>query len=404
LSSSSMAVRRIFVVGAGTMGHGVGEVAALRGFDVILYDVKQEFLDSAMSKMKWSLDRLAERGSIRSSSEVLSRVSTTLDLESGARQADFILEAAPERIEIKRDIFSRLDRAARPGVVLATNTSSLPVTEISESVSESRRGAVVGMHFFNPPVIMQLVEVVRGKHTGDEAVRITYDLAMALGKQPVAVNRDVPGFIVNRIMARFLNTACMLVEKGIHKMDEVDAAVRYGLGMPMGAFELSDYIGIDVLDDIIQAMRSRGFTMTPCELYGRSRAAGKLGVKSGEGFYSHPGSKFRKPQLDASLAGRVDPVLLIAPAVNEAAYLLRDGVASRDDIDKAVRLGLNYPRGIFEYADSYGLDAIAAALRRLEDILGSREYEPDPLIIDMVGRGKFGVKSGEGFYQHAAGA
>ncbi|MGC8556150.1 MAG: 3-hydroxyacyl-CoA dehydrogenase [Conexivisphaera sp.] len=395
-------IKRIFVVGAGTMGHGIAEVAALRGFSVILYDIKQEFLDSALSRIKWSLDRLAEKGSIRSSSEVLSRITTTLDLASGASGADFVIEAAPERMEVKREIFSILDRSARPGVILATNTSSLPITEISESVSERRRPMVVGMHFFNPPVIMQLVEVVRGRYTDDATVRATYDLAVSLGKQPVLVNRDVPGFIVNRVMVRFLNAACSLVERGIHRMEEIDAAARYGLGMPMGAFELSDYIGVDVLDDIMRAMMSRGFQMTPCRLYGERRAAGKLGVKAGEGFYQHPGSKFRKPELNPSLAGSVDPVLLIAPAVNEAAYLLRDGVASRDDIDKAVRLGLNYPRGIFEYADSYGLDVVVAALRRLEGLLGSREYEPDPLLLEMVNAGKLGVKAGEGFYQHRA--
>ncbi|MGC9189470.1 MAG: 3-hydroxyacyl-CoA dehydrogenase [Conexivisphaera sp.] len=393
-------VRRIFVIGAGTMGHGIAEVAALRGLNVILYDVKQEFLDGAMSKIKWSLDRLAEKGTIKSSSEVIQRIATTLDLESGASDADFVIEAAPERMEIKRDIFSRLDRSARQEAVLATNTSSLPITEVSESVSAPRRGRVIGMHFFNPPVIMQLVEVVKGKYTSDETVKATYELAGALGKQPVLVRVDVPGFIVNRVMARFLNTACLMAERGLHRMEEIDAAVRYGLGMPMGAFELSDYIGIDVLDDIIKAMIARGFSMTPCGLYSDMRAAGKLGVKSGQGFYAHPGSKFRKPELDRSLAAKVDPILLVAPAVNEAAYLLREEVASRDDIDKAVRLGLNYPKGIFEYADSYGVDSVIDALRRLEEALGSHEYEPDPLLLEMRSAGKLGVKSGQGFYTY----
>ncbi len=381
-------VRRIFVVGAGTMGHGIAEVAALKGFDVMLYDIKQEFLDAALSRIKWSLDRLAEKGTIKSAQEVLQRISTTLDLESGASWADFVIEAAPEKMEVKREIFSRLDGAARPGVVLATNTSSLPITEISEALPEPRRGRVVGMHFFNPPVIMQLVEVVRGKYTSDEAVRTTYDLATALGKQPVLVNADVPGFIANRIMVRFLNTACAMVERNLYKMEEVDAAARYALGMPMGAFELSDYIGIDVLDDIIKAMIARGFRMSPCGLYSGLRSSGRLGVKSGGGFYEHPGSKFRKPELDSSLSKRVDPALLLAPAVNEAAYLLRSGVASRDDIDKAVRLGLNYPKGIFEYADSYGVGVIVDALERLRGMLGSSEYEPDPLLLEMRSSGR----------------
>ncbi len=383
-------VRRIFVVGAGTMGHGIAEVAALRGFEVTLYDIKQEFLDGAISKIRWSLERLAEKGGVRDPSEVLGRITTTLDLEQGARSADFVIEAAPERMEIKRDIFSRLGRSARPDVVLATNTSSLPITEISESVQGERRGNVIGMHFFNPPVIMQLVEVVRGKHTSDRAVEATYGLASSLGKQPVLVRKDVPGFIVNRIMVRFLNTACSLVERGIYRMEEVDAAARYSLGMPMGAFELSDYIGIDVLDDILRAMVSRGFRASQCGLYQAMRSQGKLGVKSGQGFYQHPGSKFRKPELDRSLAGRVDHVMLISPAVNEAAYLLRDGVASREDIERAVRLGLNYPRGIFEYAEQFGLGSIVDALGRLRSLLGSDEFEPDPLLLEWAGRGSAG--------------
>lgn len=380
-----MNVKTIMVVGAGTMGHGIAEVAALRGFDVLLYDVKQEFLDNAISRIRWSLEKLAEKGSVRDVQSVLSRITTTLDLEASASKADFVVEAAPEKLELKRDIFSRLDRSAPRDAILATNTSSLPITEISEATS--RRDKVIGMHFFNPPVIMPLVEVVRGKYTGDGAVAEVVELAKALGKEPVVVGKDVPGFIVNRIMARSLNTACLLVAKGLARVEEVDAAARYSLSLPMGPFELSDYIGIDVMYDIISAMASRGFRATPCQLYAEKYRAGEYGVKSGRGFYEYPGSKYRKPELDRGLAGRVDPLLIIAPAINEAAYLLREGVAGKEDIDKAVRLGLNYPKGIFEYADEFGLSHAASALERLGRSLGSDEFSPDPLLLDLARRG-----------------
>ncbi len=382
------------------MGHGIAEVAAMNGFRVIIHDIKQEFLDNAISKVKWSLEKMAEKGGLRESpSTILSRVETTLDLESAARRADFVIEAVPERMEIKRDVFTKLDRNAPPHAILATNTSSLPITEISETTSRPER--VVGMHFFNPPVLMPLVEVIRGKHTSEGTVKGAYELAKKLGKQPVLVNRDIPGFIVNRILARFLGTSCRLAAGGVASIEEIDAAIRYKLGMPMGAFELSDYVGIDVLYDIMAAITARGFKMEICPLFEEKYEQGKYGVKKGEGFYQHPGNRFRKPSIDKGLAENVDPVLLIAPAVNEAAYLLRDGVASRDDIDKAVKLGLNYPKGIFEYADDYGIDVVVSALNKLKGTLKSEEFTPDPMLSRIMEEGNLGRKTGKGFYEYA---
>jgi len=344
---SAAGVRKIAVIGAGVMGHGIAEVAAMAGYEV----------------------------------------------------ADFVIEAVPENLDLKKEIFSKVDKIAPPHAILATNTSSLPISEIAEATE--RPDKVVGMHFFNPPVVMPLVEVIRGSKTSDETVNATVDLARRLGKTPIVVARDVPGFIVNRILVRVLNNACWYVRRGKASMEEVDAAARFKLELPMGPFELMDFIGIDIMHSIIKAMWERGFVIQPCPAIEEKVKAGELGVKSGKGFYTYPAAgKFVRPQLTREMGEKVDAVELIAPAVNEAAWLLREGIAGREDIDRACELGLNYPRGVLRMADEIGIDRIVEALTRLKEETGSNEYEPDPLLKQMVQEGKLGVKAGAGFYEY----
>jgi len=208
----------------------------------------------------------------------------------------------------------------------------------------------------------------------------------------------VPGFIVNRIMVRLLNEACWEVARGRASIAEVDAALR-SLGLPMGALILADYVGLDVLSSIIDALARRGTQIAKCPTFDVLVGAGKLGVKSGEGFYKWPEpGKYEPPKLPETWS--VDVVRLMAPAINEAAWLAREGIANVGDIDTAVKLGLNWPRGVFEYADEFGIDKVVAALERLKAETGRPEYEPDPLLRQMVAEGRLGKSVGRGFHEY----
>ncbi|MGC9071877.1 MAG: 3-hydroxyacyl-CoA dehydrogenase/enoyl-CoA hydratase family protein [Acidilobus sp.] len=407
---SAQDVRVILVVGAGTMGHGIAEVAAISGYKVYLADVNQEILQGALDKVRWSLSKLAEKGQLRESVDaVMARITTVVsvkpdgsfsdDLARAAGEADLVIEAIPEKLELKQALFKFVDQHRKGRIIMATNTSSLPITEIAAATTAPE--LVVGIHFFNPPPLMPLVEVIRGERTADDVAQAAVEVVKRMAHQPVLVNKDVPGFIVNRILARFMNTACWLVTKGKATHLEVDSAVRYKLGLPMGAFELADYSGIDVFYLIAVAMMQRGFRQTPCPLFEEMYKSNRLGMKTGKGFYEYPKpGVYARPQIPRELAEKVDSVLLLAPAVNEAAWLLANDIATREDIDKAVKLGLGWPKGVFELADQYGLDSIVKALEQLRQDIGS-EYEPEPLIRQMVSQGQLGVKTGKGFYEYA---
>lgn len=405
-------IRVFTVVGAGVMGHGIAELAAIAGFKVYLADVNMDILRGALDKIRWSLGKLAERGLLRESVDVvMSRITPIIsinpdgswsqDLAQALASSQFMIEAVPEKLELKQSLFEFADAHTPPDAILATNTSSLPITEIARRTRRPER--VIGMHFFNPPVLMPLVEIIKGAATSDEVVRVTVEIARKFGKTPVLVTKDIPGFIVNRILGRLMNVSCYLVERGLATVEEVDATAFYTLGFPMGVFELADYSGIDVFYLVTAAMAERGYKVIPCRVFEEKYKAGKYGVKSGEGFYKYPEpGKFVKPAHRRELAGKVDPALLLSLAVNEAAYLLREGIASKEDIETAVKLGLGWPKGVFEFADELGIDRIVESIQRIRSDTGLEFIEPDPLLVSMVKEGKLGRKSGEGFYKYAA--
>lgn len=393
-------IKKIAVIGAGTMGHGIAEVAALAGYEVWLMDIADEILKNALEKIRWSVEKLYSKGQVRTPpDEVLARIHTTTSLEEAVKDADIMIEAVPEKIDLKKQIFSKADEVMPPHAILATNTSSLPISEIAEATKRPEK--VVGMHFFNPPPLMPLVEIIKGAKTSDDTVKTVYELAKKFGKQPVIVKKDVPGFIVNRILARVLNEACWMVVRGEADIISVDSAIKYKLGFPMGAFELADYSGIDVFYLVFDAMTQRGFKIHGCPLFKEKFEKKELGMKTGKGFYTYPApGKYVRPNIPKEAGEKVDPVYIIAPAINEAAYLLREDIASRDDIDKATKLGLGWPKGVFEYADEIGIDVVVKALEELKKKTGWEEYEPDPLLRQMVEEGRLGRKTGKGFYEY----
>lgn len=391
-------IKKIAVIGSGTMGHGIAEVAAIAGYEVWMYDIATDILKNAMGKIEWSLNKLSSKGVIREDvSTIMSRIHTSLNLGEVVKGADFVIEAVPEKIELKKEIFSKLDELTPPHCILATNTSSLPITEIASSTK--RKDKVVGMHFFNPPPLMPLVEIIRGEETSDLTLRTTVELGRKFGKQPVVVNKDVPGFIVNRILMRFMSTACWTVAKGKASVIEVDSAVKYKLGFPMGAFELADYSGVDIVYLVGKAILERGAKINPCPLFEEKYKEGEYGVKSGKGFYDYPQpGKYSRPNIPKDAGEKIDEVELIASAINEGVWLLREGIASKEDIDKATELGLGYPKGLFRYADDYGIDRVVETLRKLYKETGWDDYKPDPLLEKLLEEGKLGRKTGEGFY------
>ena len=396
----SFEIKKIAVIGAGTMGHGIAELAAIAGYKVSVVDISDEILKNALSKIQWSLSKLHEKGQIKENVEtILSRISLTTNLIEAVKDADFVIEAIIEKLNEKKRVFSLMDQHAPSHTILATNTSSLPITEIADATK--RPDKVVGMHFFNPPVLMPLVEIIRGKDTSDFTVQVTNELAKKFGKQTIIVNKDIPGFVVNRILARIFNSACNIVMDGKADIIEVDSTARYKLGFPMGIFELADYSGIDIFYYVSQVLIERGFKVHGCNLFIEKFKAGEYGVKTGKGFYVYPApGKFVKPELPKEKSEKLNPLYIIAPAINEASWMLREGIASKEDIDKACKLGLGYPKGIFEYADEFGIDNVVKILEEVKREKGWEEYSPDPLLIQMVNEGRIGVRSGKGFYEY----
>ena len=278
-------IKTIGVVGAGTMGSGIAHVFARAGFQVLLCDVEQRFLDRAMGQIRTSLGREVAKGKVAESDveSVLARIRPTVDRET-LSGAQFVVEAASERFEVKAEIFRELDRILRAGAILATNTSSISITKLAGQTG--RPTQVIGMHFFNPVPVMTLVEVVRGMATSDETFETVRALAVKLGKMPVAVN-DAPGFVSNRVLMPLINEAAYAVMEGVATAEAVDQVFKLGMAHPMGPLTLADFIGLDVCVDILRVLQE-GFgdpKYSPCPLLVRMVDAGWLGRKSGRGFY-----------------------------------------------------------------------------------------------------------------------
>jgi len=273
------------VVGAGQMGRGIAQVAAQAGHDVIVVDASAALAEKGVERIGRSLDRLVskEKMSAQARDEVMGRIQARGGLDELGR-CDFVIEAAPEREDLKLELFANLARATRPGAILASNTSSISITKLASRTDRPER--VIGMHFMNPVPVMKLVEVVRGLATGDDTYETTVALARQFGKVTIAA-RDIPGFIVNRVLIPLLNEACYALYEGLGTVEDIDTGVRLGLNHPMGPLELADLIGLDTCLAIANVLHEElgDDKYRPCPLLRQHVAAGWLGVKSGRGFY-----------------------------------------------------------------------------------------------------------------------
>jgi 3-hydroxybutyryl-CoA dehydrogenase len=283
----SMDIKNVVVIGGGTMGNGIAHVFAMSGFETLLIDTKQEFVDKAVNTIRKNLDRQAQKGAITAEdvSATMGRLRTSLKLEDAA-SADLVVEAVFENMQVKTDIFKTLDKVCKPDAILASNTSSLPITAIAAQTK--RADKVIGMHFMNPVPLMKLIELIRGIATSDETFKTINDTCLKLGKTPVEVN-DYPGFISNRVLMPMINEAIYCLMEGVATKEAIDTVMKLGMNHPMGPLTLADFIGLDVCLDIMNVLYE-GYADSkyrPCPLLRKMVQAGYLGRKSGRGFYTY---------------------------------------------------------------------------------------------------------------------
>ena len=386
-----MSVSRVGVLGAGTMGRGIAQLAALGGYETVLYDVAPELAEGGAAALREALDKGAARGrwSEDDARTASGRVETTAELE-GLRGCEMVIEAAPESLELKREIFTGLAEALGPEPAFASNTSSLRVSEIAEGVPQPER--LVGMHFFNPPPLMKLVEIVAAERSSERALAAATEVAERMGRTPIRA-KDSPGFVANRLARPFSLESLRMLGDGVADAPTIDRVVRLGGGFRMGPFELLDLIGLDVNLEIARSFFAQGGEperWRPSPIQERLVEEGRFGRKSGRGYYDYdeerepdPDLGIEAPTLDPGQLTKIDPAAeeilsrLFAQIANEAAFALEEEIASPEDMETAMRLGFNWPLGPIAVTELIGPRRALAILTRLESEKGAA-YAPAP--------------------------
>ena len=378
-----MTVKNITVLGSGVMGHGIAQVSATAGYNVVLRDIKQEFLDKAMEKIKWSLDKLVSKEKIskEEGDSIFSRITPIVDLNEAVKNAELVIEVVPEIMDLKKSVYAELDKVAGPEVIFASNTSTLPITEIANTTSRPEK--FIGIHFFNPPQLMKLVEVIPGEKTSQEITDLTLEYVKSVNKQAVVCRKDVPGFIINRLFIPMVHEACYAQDRTNSTLEEIDSAVKFKLGFPMGIFELADFTGMDVIHKATVEMHLRDKkVINPHPTVEKMFDEKKLGQKSGEGYYKYSDDKYERVALSEELAEKFNPIQLVANILNNAAWLITNGASDIGEIEKAAQLGLGLKKPLFETAKEIGIKNIVNELNKLAERHGEF-YKPDPLLISM---------------------
>lgn len=376
-------INKITVLGSGIMGHGIAQISAMAGFEVTLRDVDTKFLDSAMSKIKWSLDKLVEKQKITQadSETIYSRIHPVVDLKQALSGADLLIEAVPEDMELKKKVYLDVDKHSDSKTIYASNTSTLPISEISSLTNRSTR--FIGLHFFNPPQLMKLVEVIPGNTTDQQIVKVGMDFVKRVGKEPVLCRKDVPGFIVNRIFIPLIHEAAYCLDRDGPSMTQLDSAVKFRLSFPMGIFELADYTGLDVIHKATSEMFSRDKKVIfPHPRIKELFEQGKYGKKSGSGFYSYSGEQYERVSLSEEDSNAYDPIKLLAVALNNAAWLITNKVCTLEDLEIALKLGMGIRNPLFRTGEQFGIKRVVDTLQDLHTKYGDF-YKPDNYLLSL---------------------
>lgn len=404
-----MFIYKAGVVGAGTMGAGIAQVITYAGIPVVLKDVNQELVDKGIAKIRDIYQKRVDKGKM-SASELdgkMALVSGSTAYDS-FKDVDIVIEAVPEKMELKKKVFQDLESQVSENTIFATNTSALSISELGAATK--RPGKVIGMHFFFPAHVMKLIEVIPGLATSNETVDDVVAFSESLRKIPVKVN-ECAGFLVNRLLMPYLNEAAFCLQEGAATVQEIDQAM-VNFGLPMGPFTLVDNLGLDICFDVVKVLLdSYGNRMEPAEIWLGLYEAKRYGMKTGAGFYEYDGRNDgflqkviadiqKKPGVGKT---KFSAERLIYPMVNEAALCVEEHVAAESDIDMAMVAGIGFPQdkeGILHYADQVGLDVVLKQLETLYKEFGVR-FWPAPRIRRMVGAGFLGRKSGRGFFEYS---
>jgi 3-hydroxybutyryl-CoA dehydrogenase len=403
------AARTIGVLGAGTMGNGIAQLAARSGARTLLYDPIPEALQRGLERARDGLQKEAAKGRLtqEEAQAGIERLEAVDDLAAFA-PCELVIEAVPERLDLKHDLYRQLSEIVSEKCVLATNTSSLLVTAIAAGARSPER--VVGMHFFNPAPIMRLLEVVAGEQSSEDALALAHATGEAMGKTVIRAH-DGPGFLVNRCNRPFGLEALRLLTERIADIETIDRVVRVEGGFRMGPFELMDLVGVDTGLEISKSFYEQSFgepRWRPSPIAARYVAAGLHGRKSGRGYYDYSSDPYRPPdppaRADANVRPAVGGVLerIVCQVINECAFALGEGVGSAEDIDTGMVLGLNYPRGPLAWADEIGLDHVLAVLDGLWEQYREERYRPAPALRGLVRAARLGRTSGAGFFAYDA--
>ena len=378
-----MEIKNITVLGSGIMGHGIAQISAMAGYNVVLRDIEQKFLDNAMDKINWSLEKLVSKEKISKDErdKITTRIKPMVDLSNAVHDSDLVIEAVPEIMDLKKQVYQELDKVADARIIFASNTSTLPITEIANTISRPEK--FIGIHFFNPPQLMKLVEVIPGQKTTDDIIKTTINFVESVKKVPVICRRDVPGFIINRLFIPLVHEACYVMERQKIQKTEIDSAVKFKLGFPMGIFELADFTGIDVIHKATIEMHLRDKkVILPHAKIEQLFNEKKLGKKNGEGFYKYSDEKYERIELTEELAELCIPTQIVANILNNAAWLVTNNASDINEIEKAASLGLGLKKPLFETANEIGMQKIVDELKKLSKQFGAF-YEPDPLLVSM---------------------